>query len=217
MGRKRKAKDIEELEINNNNVDSEVLLVAKDINDLNTDTNVKLMTNMLENNIENEIPVDEQELINNGFDGLDIIEAKSILKQKNQGKSNLVNFRDMSKEELSLIREKGLAKAKETKKMQADMRRVLAMKPSGSAQILIDKLFGCGHHIDMSQAIALVQAQKAILGDTRAAEFVRDTSGNKPVDKVESLHINMSEEKFNDFFDRFEQMKAKEEENKKNE
>ena len=217
MGRKRKAKDIEELEINNNNVDSEVLLVAKDINDLNTDTNIKLMTNMLENNIENEIPVDEQELINNGFDGLDIIEAKSILKQKNQGKSNLVNFRDMSKEELSIIREKGLAKAKETKKMQADMRRVLAMKPSGSAQILIDKLFGCGHHIDMSQAIALVQAQKAILGDTRAAEFVRDTSGNKPVDKVESLHINMSEEKFNDFFDRFEQMKAKEEENKKNE
>lgn len=217
MGRKRKAKDIEELEINNNNIDSEVLLVAKDINDLNTDTNVKLMTNMLENNIENEIPVDEQELINNGFDGLDIIEAKSILKQKNQGKSNLVNFRDMSKEELSIIREKGLAKAKETKKMQADMRRVLAMKPSGSAQILIDKLFGCGHHIDMSQAIALVQAQKAILGDTRAAEFVRDTSGNKPVDKVESLHINMSEEKFNDFFDRFEQMKAKEEENKKNE
>lgn len=40
-------------------------------------------------------------------------------------------------------------------------------------------------NMDIETAICIKQAMKAVKnGDTKAAEFCRDTSGNKPVDKV---------------------------------
>ena len=39
--------------------------------------------------------------------------------------------------------------------------------------------------INYAAGIILVQARKAMRGDTRAAEFVRDTSGQKPVDGLQ--------------------------------
>ncbi|MBQ3327138.1 MAG: hypothetical protein IJG86_05090 [Clostridia bacterium] len=36
--------------------------------------------------------------------------------------------------------------------------------------------------INYAAGIIMVQTQKAMSGDTKAAEFVRDTSGQKPVD-----------------------------------
>ena len=41
-----------------------------------------------------------------------------------------------------------------------------------------------GKNITVQEAIMLAQIQKAMKGDTRAAEFVRDSSGNKPKDDV---------------------------------
>ena len=46
--------------------------------------------------------------------------------------------------------------------------------------------------ITVSQAIAIAQALKAISGDTKAAEFVRDTSGQKPTDNV---NLNLVDDK----------------------
>lgn len=37
-----------------------------------------------------------------------------------------------------------------------------------------------GKNITVQEAIMLAQIQKAMKGDTRAAEYIRDTSGNKP-------------------------------------
>lgn len=42
-----------------------------------------------------------------------------------------------------------------------------------------------GKNITVQEAIMLAQIQKAMKGDTRAAEFVRDSSGNKLKDGIE--------------------------------
>lgn len=41
-----------------------------------------------------------------------------------------------------------------------------------------------------AEAIAIAQFQKALKGDTRAFEVLRDTAGQKPVEKVEQVNID---------------------------
>ncbi len=42
-----------------------------------------------------------------------------------------------------------------------------------------------GRNITVQEAIMLAQIKKAVKGDTRAAEYIRDTSGNKLKDALE--------------------------------
>lgn len=49
-----------------------------------------------------------------------------------------------------------------------------------------------GNEISGAQAMALKQFEKALKGDTRAFEVIRDTSGQKPVEKVEMATIDQS-------------------------
>lgn len=42
-----------------------------------------------------------------------------------------------------------------------------------------------GKNITVQEAIMLAQIQKAIMGDTKAAEYIRDTSGNKLKEGIE--------------------------------
>lgn len=42
-----------------------------------------------------------------------------------------------------------------------------------------------GKNVTVMEAALLVQAQKALAGDTRAFEMIRDTAGMKPVERVE--------------------------------
>lgn len=53
-----------------------------------------------------------------------------------------------------------------------------------------------GKNINVQEAILIAQVQKAMKGDTKAAEYVRDTIGQKPVENV-----NMSGEINNPFAD----------------
>lgn len=43
-----------------------------------------------------------------------------------------------------------------------------------------------GQNISVQEAILIGQVQKAMKGDTRAAEYVRDTIGQRPTEKVET-------------------------------
>lgn len=43
-----------------------------------------------------------------------------------------------------------------------------------------------GKNVTVQDAILLRQVQKAIKGDTRAAEYIRDTSGNKPTNETKT-------------------------------
>ena len=42
-----------------------------------------------------------------------------------------------------------------------------------------------GKNIDVQTAISIAMIQKALKGDKGAAEFIRDTSGQKPTDKMD--------------------------------
>lgn len=53
-----------------------------------------------------------------------------------------------------------------------------------------------------AEAIAIAQFQKALKGDTRAFEVLRDTSGQKPVEKVEQVNID------GEYIDRVNELKA---------
>lgn len=53
-----------------------------------------------------------------------------------------------------------------------------------------------------AEAIAIAQFQKALKGDTRAFEVLRDTSGQKPVEKVEQVNID------GEYIDRVNELKT---------
>ena len=76
------------------------------------------------------------------------------------------------------------AAQKRRKSMQAIAQSVLEMKLKDADEIRKALHDGGMHDNDINYAagIIMVQTQKAMSGDTKAAEFVRDTSGQKPVD-----------------------------------
>jgi hypothetical protein len=47
-----------------------------------------------------------------------------------------------------------------------------------------------GKTVSGAEAIALKQFQKALKGDTRAFEMIRDTAGQKPIDKTVQANID---------------------------
>lgn len=47
-----------------------------------------------------------------------------------------------------------------------------------------------GSILSGAEAIALKQFEKALKGDTKAFEVIRDTAGQKPVEKVEQINID---------------------------
>lgn len=77
-----------------------------------------------------------------------------------------------------------VAAQRRRKSMQAIAQSVLEMRLSGEDEIRKALHDGGMHDADINYAagIIMVQTQKALSGDTKAAEFVRDTSGQKPVD-----------------------------------
>lgn len=75
-------------------------------------------------------------------------------------------------------RKGGIASGK-AKREKRDLRRAL--------EALLDKNMGKnkdGEDVSGAEALALKQFEKALKGDTRAFEVIRDTSGQKPVEKV---------------------------------
>ena len=103
---------------------------------------------------------------------------------------NPQNLRTLSPEEARKQGSKGgkaSAKARrERKEMRDTFRNILDMplKPGELEEITTfqgaNKL-----NVTVGEAIALVMASKAVKGDVKAAEFVRDTSGQRPTSRVQ--------------------------------
>ncbi len=79
------------------------------------------------------------------------------------------------------VRENGAKGGKasgEARRAKRDLRKAL--------ESLLEKEFKGkgGETLSGAEAIALKQMEKALKGDTRAFEVIRDTAGQKPVDKV---------------------------------
>lgn len=86
-------------------------------------------------------------------------------------------------------------KARREKKMMRetlDMLLSMPMKNGKFADIDNIRSFAAlkGKNISVQEAILIAQVQKAMKGDTRAAEYVRDTIGQKPTDSVD-MNMNV--------------------------
>ena len=85
---------------------------------------------------------------------------------------------------------KASAKAKREKKAMKDtLETLLTMSIEVGTEDSIDDIQSIallnGKNISVQEAIMLAQIKKAIKGDTKAAEYIRDTSGNKLKDGLE--------------------------------
>lgn len=107
-------------------------------------------------------------------------------------KEDLIPLSERTIEEQKTIAQKGgIASGKarrEKKAMKETLETLLSMplKSGKAANVETIKSIAAlkGKNITVQEAIMLAQIQKAIKGDTRAAEYVRDTSGNKLKDEV---------------------------------
>lgn len=86
-------------------------------------------------------------------------------------------------------------KARREKKMMRetlDMLLSMPMKNGKFADVENIRSFAAlkGKNISVQEAILIAQVQKAMKGDTRAAEYVRDTIGQKPTDSVD-MNMNV--------------------------
>lgn len=92
---------------------------------------------------------------------------------------NLIPTTKRSKSEARKNSRKGGIASGEARRQKRDLRKAL--------EILLEKTVSKdkeGKEISGAEAIALKQFEKALKGDTRAFEVIRDTSGQKPVEKV---------------------------------
>ena len=91
------------------------------------------------------------------------------------GKENLVSLADRTTEEQREIARKGGLKSGEVRKARKTLKETLLMMlEEGNTQ----------------NDITLALLQKALNGDTKAYEVIRDTVGEKPTDKIEQSGEN---------------------------
>ena len=106
---------------------------------------------------------------------------------------NLIPQSERTKAEQRVVAQMGgIASGKarrEKKAMKVTLEALLSMplKDGESADVETIKSLAelNGKNITVQEAIMLKQIQKAMKGDTRAAEFVRDSSGNKLKEGIE--------------------------------
>lgn len=107
------------------------------------------------------------------------------------GKENLKPVRTKS-EARERGKKGGIAsgeKRREKKAMKETLETLLQMPLKSGKAVDLDEIKDIaalkGKNITVQEAIMLAQIQKAMKGDTKAAEYVRDTSGNKLKEGVE--------------------------------
>ena len=104
---------------------------------------------------------------------------------------DLIPLSERTKDEQKKIASKGGIASGEARRAKRDMKQSLeillnlaikkgvVVDPS-NAETLTDVK---SKNLTVQEAILVAQIQKALKGDLRAAEFLRDTAGQKPVDK----------------------------------
>lgn len=107
--------------------------------------------------------------------------------------SNLIPQSERTKEEQRAVAVKGgiaSGKARREKKMLKDTLETLLAMPLKSGKVAdLDTIRNVaalkGKNLTVQEAIIFAQVQKALRGDIRAAEFVRDTAGQAPTKSVD--------------------------------
>lgn len=131
---------------------------------------------------------------------------------KDKGHENIIIANnERSSDEARENGRKGGIESGKTRRMQATMNKLLGMSLKTGDVANIDEIQSIfelnGVNIDAETAMLAGQLLKAIQKrDTKAAEFVRDTSGQKPTDKVEIATVDREQslEELNKIFDEAE-------------
>ena len=112
---------------------------------------------------------------------------------------NLIPNSERTPEELKAITTKGginSGKARRQKRTMKDTMSILMSMAVKEGDIPdIEEIKSVAElnklNMDIETAICIKQAMKAVKnGDTKAAEFCRDTSGNKPVERVQVAEVS---------------------------
>ena len=110
---------------------------------------------------------------------------------------------DQSREEAKINGAKGGIASGKARREKADLRKMCQMV------LEMDIKGKDGTVKSGAEAITLAQLRKALKGDAKAYEVLRDTAGQKPVDKVEQVNIDME---YNASVDYIKELMSKREE-----
>ena len=114
--------------------------------------------------------------------------------------ANEQNLKPNSERSPKEVRENGAKGGKasgEARRRKRDLR--LAMQALLEADVKDKKT---GEVMSGAEALALAQFRKAMKSDSKAFEIVRDTAGQKPVEKVEQVNID------GEYLDKVNELKA---------
>ena len=115
-------------------------------------------------------------------------------------KGNLIPQSERTKEEQSRIAKMGGKKSGEVRRAKKGMQEIakwiLEMPLNSEPTAKEIKSFAefAGKNITVEQAIMIKQLQKALKGDINSAIFVRDTSGQKPVEVQQVTNVPIIED-----------------------
>lgn len=94
-----------------------------------------------------------------------------------KGQENLIPCNERSKDEVREIGAKGGKASGEARRKKRDIQAAM--------QALLEKQYKTSMgELSGAEAISLKQMEKALKGDAKAFELVRDSSGQRPVEKV---------------------------------
>ena len=119
-------------------------------------------------------------------------------------KEDLIPMNQRTKEEVKRITKKGginSGKSRRKKKAMKDI--ILSLGKEDAPPQVVAKLIQLGmleqgEVCSMDEALVLAQYGKALSGNTRAAQFVRDTAGQKPKDEIEISDITREQSKLDE-------------------
>lgn len=106
-------------------------------------------------------------------------------------KEDLIPVTQRTKEEAREISRKGGINSGKARRKKRAMKDIIALlgkedaPPQVIAKLIQLGMLEQGETCSMDEALILAQYGKALGGNTRAAQFVRDTAGQKPIDKLE--------------------------------
>lgn len=103
---------------------------------------------------------------------------------------NLVKAEDLTSDELRNRAKKGGKASGKARRDKRDQKQIILEVLSmpledGSVEKITSLAAAEGANLSINQAIVIQQVKKALNGDTKAAEYLRDTAGQKPSDKVQ--------------------------------
>lgn len=98
------------------------------------------------------------------------------------------NLKPLSTEKAREIGSKGGKASVEARRKKRDLR--LALEALLESDVKKKDLSGKEQNMSVAEAMSLEQVRKALKGDSKAYEIIRDSSGQKPIEKIQVAEVD---------------------------